>query len=255
MTTAEPPVKVGVADGVHVLVVGAVKKLHLQHHAAAVAVLHLGFLPAFIRRSQKAHVKHLNTPKWKKKNGGRRDDATHLQLKKIPQGFVLNPLDFDDAKAAHGFTEKRFHLLVLLRGGRQGDSLEKQRGTIRRLIPPLLKTCTPLLPPLICVTGRPYLESCWRELAFVPVGRYSSKTCVSSGLPAFTTLTRRSFRVCAHKNRQHATQLWERPPQSALLNRSCRDKPGPSSHELLGAVHNVFLDHIWRGGGGGHTLS
>lgn len=50
MTTTESPVKVGVADGVHVLIVSAVKKLHLQHRTASVAILHLGFLPGFIQR-------------------------------------------------------------------------------------------------------------------------------------------------------------------------------------------------------------
>lgn len=53
MTATKSPVKVTVADGVHVLFVSAVKKLHLQHRKAAVPALHVGFLPGFIRGSLK----------------------------------------------------------------------------------------------------------------------------------------------------------------------------------------------------------
>lgn len=49
MSATESPVQVTVADGVHVLIVGAVKKLQLQHRMATVPVPHLGFLPGFMQ--------------------------------------------------------------------------------------------------------------------------------------------------------------------------------------------------------------
>lgn len=52
MTATESPVQVSVADGVHVFIVGAVKKFQLQHGMATVPVLHLGFLPGFIQEHQ-----------------------------------------------------------------------------------------------------------------------------------------------------------------------------------------------------------
>lgn len=52
MTATESPVQVTVADGVHVLIVRAVKKLQLHHRTATVPALHLGFLPGFIQKDQ-----------------------------------------------------------------------------------------------------------------------------------------------------------------------------------------------------------
>lgn len=42
------------------------------------------------------------------------DEVAHLQLKRLPQRFVLNPLDFGNVKAFHGFMEMCFNLLILL---------------------------------------------------------------------------------------------------------------------------------------------
>lgn len=62
MSAAESPVQVTVADGVHVLIVGAVKKFQLQHRLATVPLLHLGFLPGFMQEHQcKGHKRHENS--------------------------------------------------------------------------------------------------------------------------------------------------------------------------------------------------
>lgn len=39
---------------------------------------------------------------------------TYVQLKAIPESFVLNPLDADNVKSCHGFAEKSFDLLKLI---------------------------------------------------------------------------------------------------------------------------------------------
>lgn len=49
---------------------------------------------------------------------------TYVQLKAIPESFVLNPLDADNVKSCHGFAEKSFDLLKLIWGALEGDTLE-----------------------------------------------------------------------------------------------------------------------------------
>lgn len=49
---------------------------------------------------------------------------TYVQLKSGPQLFVLNPLDFDNLTALHGFREKSFSLLKFFRGAEEGNPLE-----------------------------------------------------------------------------------------------------------------------------------
>lgn len=41
-------------------------------------------------------------------------NITYVPLKDFPESFVLNPLDFDNVKASHGFIEKSFDLLKFI---------------------------------------------------------------------------------------------------------------------------------------------
>lgn len=136
------------------------------------------------------------------------------------------------------------------------SSDEDTRGTLWRSSEmsyfPLKHTHRHTAITLICVTScisyfermhTSYLVSCLRELGFLPVVRYSSQTCRSSRLTVFTTHIL-IISGCGHKPPLHARIFFEHPPQSALLNVSCRDKSGPPSHELHGPILNVYLCHI-----------
>lgn len=151
MTSTEPPVTVVVADAIQIFIVSAMKKLHFCHIATTIVVLHLSFLPGLSKKKKYIRFEYMEifktaatmrsctiTTFWNTqplKNccwliSIENTYMTYLQLKHIPQSFVLNPLDFDNLKAIHGFAEKRFDLLKFFWGAIKGNSLKKSNDRI-----------------------------------------------------------------------------------------------------------------------------
>ena len=64
---------------------------------------------------------------------------TYVQLKAVPESFVLNPLDSNNVKSRHGFAENSLDLLKLIWGALEGDTLENTQQREKMSLLPLQK--------------------------------------------------------------------------------------------------------------------